>query len=99
MATGVDVRNDRKAAARLIEAAENAKIELTTSVTTHLSLPYLAAVNGEPRHLELDLNRTELERLVRPVIERCKGPVVQALHESGIALPVARLRPLGVVKG
>jgi molecular chaperone DnaK len=84
MATGVDVRNDPKAAARLIEAAENAKIELSTSVTTHLSLPYLATVNNEPRHLELDLNRTELERLVRPVIERCKGPVEQALHDAGI---------------
>jgi molecular chaperone DnaK len=84
MATGVDVRNDRKAAARLIEAAENAKIELTASVSTHISLPYLAAVNGEPRHLELDLNRTELERLVRPVIERCRGPVEQALHDAGI---------------
>src|SRR5574340_930259 len=84
MATGVDVRNDRKAAARLIEAAENAKIELSASVTTHLSLPYLAAVNGEPRHLELDLNRTELERLVRPVIDRCRGPVDQALHDAGI---------------
>lgn len=84
MATGVDVRGDRKAAARLIEAAETAKIELTTSVTTHISLPYLTSVGGEPRHLELDLNRTELERLVRPVIERCRGPVEQALHDAGI---------------
>ncbi|HET7832815.1 MAG TPA: molecular chaperone DnaK [Gallionella sp.] len=84
MATGVDVRSDQKAAARLIEAAETAKIELTTSLTTHISLPYLASVNGEPRHLELDLNRTELERLVRPVIERCRGPVEQALHDAGI---------------
>ncbi len=80
----MDVRTDRKAAARLIEAAEIAKIELTTSVTTHISLPYLAAVDGEPRHLELDLNRTELERLVRPVIDRCRGPVEQALHDAGI---------------
>jgi len=84
MSTGVDVRNDRKAAARLIEAAETAKIELTTSVSTHISLPYLAAVKGEPRHLELDLNRTELERLVRPVIDRCRGPVDQALKDAGI---------------
>ncbi|MDH4135043.1 MAG: molecular chaperone DnaK, partial [Gammaproteobacteria bacterium] len=84
MATGVDVRNDKKAAARLIEAAETAKIELTASVNTRISLPYLASVNGEPRHLELELNRTELERLVRPVIERCKGPVEQALHDAGI---------------
>jgi molecular chaperone DnaK len=85
MSTGVDVRNDPKAAARLMEAAETAKIELTASVSTHLSLPYLAAVNGEPRHLELDLNRTELERLVRPVIERCRGPVEQALKDAGIS--------------
>ncbi|HUX90777.1 MAG TPA: molecular chaperone DnaK [Gallionellaceae bacterium] len=84
MATGVDVRSDSKAAARLLEAAETAKIELTTSTSTHLSLPYLAAVKGEPRHLELDLNRTELERLIRPVIERCRGPVDQALKDAGI---------------
>lgn len=84
MSTGVDVRNDPKAAARLLEAAETAKIELTTSISTHLSLPYLAAVNGDPRHLELDLNRTELERLVRPVIDRCRGPVDLALKDAGI---------------
>lgn len=85
MSTGVDVRTDPKAAARLMEAAETAKIELTASVSTHLSLPYLAAVDGEPRHLELDLNRTELERLVRPVIERCRGPLEQALKDAGIS--------------
>lgn len=85
MATGIDVRADRKAAARLLEAAETAKIELTTSVTTHISLPYLVSVAGEPRHLELDLNRTELERLVRPVIERCRRPVEQALHDASIS--------------
>ncbi len=84
MSTGVDVRADRNACARLLDAAETAKIELSTSVTTHVSLPYLAAVNGEPRHLELDLNRTELERLVHAVIERCRGPVEQALRDAGI---------------
>ncbi len=84
MSTGVDVRPDKKASARLMEAAEAAKIELSSSVSTHVSLPYLAAVNGEPRHLELDLNRTELERLVRSVIERCRGPVEQALKDAGM---------------
>lgn len=84
MSTGVDVRSDLKASARLMEAAEAAKIDLTNSVSTHVSLPYLAAVAGEPRHLELDLNRTELERLVRPVIERCRAPVEQALRDAGI---------------
>ena len=81
---GVDVRRDPKAAARLLEAAEVAKIELSTTTTAHISLPYLAAVKGEPRHLDIDLTRTELERLVRPVIERCRGPVEQALHDVAI---------------
>lgn len=82
--TGVDVLSDIKARARLQEAAEIAKVELSTSTTTHVSLPYLAAAGGEPQHLELDLTRTELERLVREVIERCRGPVEQALHDAGI---------------
>ena len=82
--SGIDVRRDTKAAARLIEAAEIAKIELSSNVAAHLSLPYIGAVGGEPRHLELDLGRAELERLVRPVIERCRRPVEQALHDAGI---------------
>ncbi len=85
MSTGVDVRTDHHAAARLLEAAESAKIELSTGISTHISLPYLATVDGEPRHLELDLNRTELERLVRSVIERCREPVEQALHDAGVS--------------
>ncbi len=78
--SGVDIKTDRKASARLIEAAEMAKIELTTSTTTHISLPYIAA----DKHLDLDLTRTELERLVRPVVERCKGPIEQALKDAGV---------------
>lgn len=85
MTTGIDVRLDNKAVARLTEAAEAAKIELSTSLSSHISLPYLAVENGEPRHLELDLNRTELERLVHPVIERCRGPVDLALHDAGVS--------------
>jgi molecular chaperone DnaK len=82
--TGVDVTSDIRAMARLKEAAEIAKVELSTSTSTHISLPYLAAADGEPKHLELDLGRTELERLVREVIERCRGPVQQALADAGI---------------
>ncbi|HEY6096311.1 MAG TPA: molecular chaperone DnaK [Gallionellaceae bacterium] len=80
--TGIDLKNDIKASARLLEAAEIAKIELTTSNTTHLSLPYIAASAGEARHLEMDLSRSELERVVRPVVERCRGPVEQALRDA-----------------
>jgi molecular chaperone DnaK len=82
--SAIDVRRDAKAAARLMEAAEIAKIELSTSVAAHLSLPYIGVAGGEPRHLEMDLGRAELEELVRPVIERCRRPLEQALHDAGI---------------
>jgi molecular chaperone DnaK len=83
--TGIDVRKDDKASARLMEAAEMAKIELTTTTSTHISLPYIAAAAGEPKHLEMDLTRTDLERVVRPIIERCRAPVEQALQDAGIS--------------
>jgi molecular chaperone DnaK len=82
--TGADVHADRRAAARLLEAAEMAKIELTTGTTARVTLPYLAVVDGQPRHFETDLTRTALERIVRPVIERCRGPVEQALRDAGV---------------
>lgn len=81
---GVDVRTDEKAMARLKEAAEMAKIELSTSTSTHISLPYLTAVAGEPKHLEMDLTRTELERQVYDVVQRCRAPIEQALHDAKI---------------
>ena len=82
--TGIDLSQDDKASARLMEAAELAKIELTTTTSTHISLPYIAAAAGEPRHLDMDVTRTDLERVVRPIIERCRGPVEQALKDAGI---------------
>jgi molecular chaperone DnaK len=81
--SGIDLKGDAKAVARLREAAEIAKIELSTATSSHISLPYITAVGGESRHLELDLTRTELERQVREVIERCRGPVQQALDDAG----------------
>ncbi len=77
--SGIDITTDKKASARLLEAAEMAKIELTTSTTTHVSLPYISA----DKHLDIDLTRTDLERLVRPVVERCKRPIEQALNDAG----------------
>ena len=82
--SGIDVRRDPKAAARLLEAAEIAKIELSSSVNAHLSLPYIGAAGGEPKHLEMDLGRAELESMVRPVIERCRQPLEQAMRDAGI---------------
>jgi molecular chaperone DnaK len=81
---GVDVRSDRMAAARLLEAAEIAKIELSANTTTHISLPFLTTVGGQARHFEADMTRTELERLVRPVIEQCRRSLEQALHDASV---------------
>lgn len=82
--SGLDVRGDPKARARLLEAAEVAKIELSASTTAHISLPYIGTAWGDLRHLEMDISRSELERLVRPVIERCRQPVDQALRDAGL---------------
>jgi molecular chaperone DnaK len=82
--SGIDVRAQRQAAARLKEAAEIAKVELSSATATHISLPFIAARAGVPQHLDMDLTRTELERVVRPVIERCRGPVQQSLADAGV---------------
>jgi molecular chaperone DnaK len=82
--SGADVRSDRVASARLLEAAEIAKIELSTSTSTRINLPFLAAVAGVPKHLEMELTRGELERLVQPIIDRCRAPLEQALRDAGI---------------
>lgn len=65
--TGVDMRSDHLAVARLREAAEVAKIELTTSTTTHIMLPYLTVKGDSPLHFDMELTRAELERLVAPI--------------------------------
>ncbi len=83
--TGVDIRTDTRAVWRLREAAELAKIELSTSTTARINLPFLTARGSEPLHLDLELTRAELERLVRPVIERCRAPVEQALRDARAA--------------
>ena len=95
--TGIDLGADRAASARLREASEVAKIELSSSTTAHISLPYLAAGPAGPLHMEMDLTRAELERLLRPVIERCREPVLQAFHDAD--LPPNRIDRLVFVGG
>jgi molecular chaperone DnaK len=82
--SGVDIRNDRVALARLREAAEVAKIELSGTPTARVNLPFLAATAAGPEHLDYEFTRAELEQLVRPVIERCREPVVQAFRDAGL---------------
>jgi molecular chaperone DnaK len=83
--TGIDLRADPRAAARLLEASEVAKVELTNSATAHVSLPYIGMAAGQAKHLDMELTQAELERLVRPVIESCRRPLEQALHDAAIS--------------
>lgn len=80
---GLDVSNDRMAMIRLREAAEVAKIELSATTSARITLPFLASKEGAPVHFEHELTRAELERIVNPVLERCRHPVEQALADLG----------------
>src|SRR5438552_1600940 len=82
---GIDLRQDRMALQRLKEAAEKAKIELSSTQTTEINLPFITADAGGPKHLSLNLSRAKLEQLVGDLVERTKGPVQQALKDAGIS--------------
>ena len=82
---GVDLRTDSSALHRVREAAENAKIELSNSVTTEINLPYITATSEGPKHLNMTLTRAKLEQLIDPVIKRLDAPILKALRDAGIA--------------
>ena len=79
---GIDLRQDRQALQRLTEAAEKAKIELSSVVETTLSLPFITADATGPKHLEMRLTRAKFEQLTADLVERCVGPVQQALADA-----------------
>ena len=81
---GIDLRNDRMALQRLKEAAERAKIELSSSMQTEINLPFISADASGPKHLVMTLTRARLEQLVVDLIERTRGPVMKALEDAGI---------------
>ena len=83
--SGLDVRNDKAAMMRIREAAEKAKIELSNIVTTEINLPFLAydPTTG-PKNLILPLTRAKLEELLRPIIERCRSPMMQSIQDAKI---------------
>ena len=76
---GIDLRKDRQALQRLTEAAEKAKIELSTALETTISLPFVTADATGPKHLEMKLTRAKFDQLTADLVERCVGPVKQAL--------------------
>jgi len=81
---GIDLRQDRMALQRLKEAAEKAKIELSTVMQTEINLPFITADASGPKHLLMTLTRAKLEQLTMDLVERTVGPVMQALQDAGI---------------
>ena len=81
---GIDLRQDRMALQRLKEAAEKAKIELSSAQTTDINLPFITADASGPKHLAMSLSRAKLEQLTGDLIERTRGPVQQALKDAGV---------------
>src|SRR5579875_3815270 len=83
-ANGIDLSKDKMALQRLREAAEKAKIELSSSSETTVNLPYITASDQGPLHLEEKLTRAEFQRMTADLLERCKGPFDQAIKDAGI---------------
>jgi len=83
---GVDLSKDKMAMQRLKEAAEKAKIELSSAQTTTINLPFITANEQGPLHLELTLSRSEFERMTGDLLEACKGPFNQAVRDAGVGV-------------
>jgi len=81
---GIDLRKDQMALQRLKEAAERAKIELSSSLQSEINLPFITADASGPKHLVVTLSRAKLEQLVSDLVERTRGPVMKALEDAGL---------------
>jgi molecular chaperone DnaK len=80
--SGVNLKSDRMAMQRLREAVEIAKIELSSVLQTTINLPYITADQTGPKHLEMTISRAKLEELIKDVLERCRGPMRQAIQDA-----------------
>jgi molecular chaperone DnaK len=83
---GVDLAADKNSLQRLYEAAEKAKIELSSTQETQINLPFITAVEGQPKHLDMKLSRSKLNELTADLLERIVGPVKQALDDAEAAI-------------
>ncbi|MDX6526704.1 MAG: molecular chaperone DnaK [Gaiellales bacterium] len=81
---GIDLRADPQALQRLYEAAERAKVDLSTTTQTQISLPFITADASGPKHLNMSLTRAKFEQLTADLLERTRGPVEQALKDAGM---------------
>jgi molecular chaperone DnaK len=80
--SGADLSKDKMAMMRVREACEKAKIELSTTMSTEINLPFITADASGPKHLSLHITRAKLEELINPIIERCQGPLQNALKDA-----------------
>ncbi|OHD69475.1 MAG: molecular chaperone DnaK [Spirochaetes bacterium RBG_13_68_11] len=83
--TGIDLKKDTMATQRVREAAEKAKVELSSTLTTDINLPFITADASGPKHLTMTVNRAKLEELIRPIVERCRHPLEQAMKDAKAA--------------
>jgi molecular chaperone DnaK len=83
---GIDLSKDTTAMQRLKEAAEKAKIELSTTLETDINLPFITATDQGPKHLSMKLTRAQLEKLVDPIIQKCKHPMEQAIKDAKLTI-------------
>ena len=81
---GIDLRNDRMAKQRLLDAAEKAKIELSSTPTTNVNLPFITVVNGEPRHINMDITRAKFNELIDDLIDKTRVCMENALRDAGL---------------
>lgn len=79
---GVDLSGDEVAMQRLREAGEKSKIELSTTLESQINLPFLTATDKGPKHFQYTLKRSELDRIVEPIVQKCKGPINQAIKDA-----------------
>ncbi len=79
---GIDLSNDTTAMQRLREAAEKAKIELSTTLETDINIPFITSDDNGPKHFNMKIRRSKLEELVEPIVKKCKGPIEQAVKDA-----------------
>jgi molecular chaperone DnaK len=79
---GIDLRKDKQALQRLTEAAEKAKIELSSATQTNINLPFITATQAGPKHLDMTLTRAKFEEMTADLLDRCRKPVQQALQDA-----------------
>ena len=83
--TGIDLNEDTTAMQRVREAAEKAKIELSTVMETEVNLPFISATDKGPKHLQMKITRSQLEQLVEPIVDKCKKSIDQALKDAKLS--------------